>query len=147
FCLVVTAILGGLFLIRTIKIFEIAARWYPIFAKFADALGSVIERIPRGRMAALLLGSVLQGIVLATNKIATPELEFALTPEELIKFGLGGNVPPYVWIVNSPTRHFHLALMAVFVAAFVTAVIALWLRPNRISLTIAILMVIGGLQP
>ena len=73
FCLVVTPILTGLLLIRRLNVLEIAARWNPIFVKFAEALGSVTERIPRGRIAALLVGSVLQGIVVTTNKIGTPD--------------------------------------------------------------------------
>jgi hypothetical protein len=147
FCLVVVPILGSLFLLRVLNVFEIVARWRPIFTKFGDALGSVTGRIPRGRMAALLLGSVLQGIVVATNEIGTPELEYALTPQELITFGLLGKVHPYVAIVNSPVSRFHLALMVVFAAAFAVTVVTLWLRPNRISLTMTVLMVIGGLQP
>jgi hypothetical protein len=147
FCLLVTPILAGLLLIRRLNVIEIVARWDSIFVKFTEALGSVTERIPRGRMAALLLGSVLQGIVVATNKIGTPILEFTMTRQELITFGLAGKVHPYVAIVNSPASPFHLILMVPFAAAFVATMVVVWLRPNRISLTMAVLMAIGWLQP
>src|SRR5262249_30356692 len=104
------------------------------------------ERIPSGRMAALALGTLLQGIVVATNEVRTPIAEFALTSQELITFGLG-KTHPYVAIVTSPASRFHLILMVLFAAAFAATMVVFWLRPNRISLTIVVLMVIGGLQP
>jgi len=147
FCLVVMPIFAGLLLLRALDALEIAARWHPIFAKFIEPFDALSERIPRGRMAALVLGSVLQGIVVAISSIRTPDSEFALTPQELITFGLAGRVHPYLKIIASPTTHFHLALIAVFASALVATMVVVWLRPNRISLTMAVLMVIGGFQP
>jgi hypothetical protein len=147
FCLVVAPILAGLLLIRRLNVLETLARRDPILVKFAESFGSVTERIPRGRMAALLLGSVLQGIVVATNKIGTPIFEFVLTRQELITFGLAGKVHPYVAIVSATASPFHLILMVTFAAAFGGTIVVVWLRPNRISLTMAVLMIIGWLQP
>jgi hypothetical protein len=151
FCLIMTPILIGLFLLGAVNVLEIAARRQPVFAKFADAFEGLLERIPRGRMIALVIGTVLQGTVVAfhvtIHRISTPIAEYVMTPQELIKFNLTGKFHPYVQIVTSPTSHFQLALVMVFAVAVVTIMVMIWLRSNRIFLMMAVLMFIGGLQP
>jgi hypothetical protein len=114
---------------------------------YVEAAAGILAQIQPVRVVALLLGTVAQAFVIATNRLQTPEMQFALTDADRQRLNLIEVVSEYGQTVNLPFSKTHLALLAVFVTIAGLNLIIFLRTPSRHNATTIFLLSLGSLQP